>query len=314
MDTDNPFHEGEEHLQALAGVREALASRGRAFIRDHMPDQHRSFFAQLTFVIAGGLDGSGQPWATVWAGPSGFMQSPDPRRLGIQARSLPGDPMAAHWHEGSPVGLLGIEPHTRRRNRMNGTLVRADSGAFEVDVRQSFGNCPKYIRPRRAEWGQAHGDASVSAVGPRLQGRARELVSAADTFFIASASSGAGQADQARSDGVDVSHRGGDPGFIHLEDTADGTELTVPDYVGNFMFNTLGNILVRPGVGLLFIDVVGGDVLWLAGQGRVDLDPQAAALFEGAQRLLRVRITHGCLARGVLPLRWRGTAEQALVA
>ncbi|MFY9476928.1 MAG: hypothetical protein WAQ08_04580 [Aquabacterium sp.] len=99
MDTDNPFHEGEEHLQSLAGVREALASRGRAFIRGHMPDQHRSFFAQLPFVIAGGLDGTGQPWATVWAGPSGFMQSPDRRRL-------------------------GIEPHTRRRNRMNGTLAR----------------------------------------------------------------------------------------------------------------------------------------------------------------------------------------------
>jgi predicted pyridoxine 5'-phosphate oxidase superfamily flavin-nucleotide-binding protein len=310
MADDNPFHKGEEQLKALSGVREAMASRGRAFIRDHMPDQHRSFFAQLPFVIAGGLDGAGQPWATVWAGEPGFMQSPDPRTLDIQARSLPGDPLAAHWHEGSPVGLLGIEPHTRRRNRMNGTLRRADHGAFEVEVRQSFGNCPKYIRPRRAEWAQTLGDATVSALGPWLQGRARELVSLADTFFIASASSGAGRADQVRSDGVDVSHRGGESGFIHLQDVADGTELTVPDYVGNFMFNTLGNVLVRPGVGLLFLDVVGGDVLWLAGHGRVDLDPQAAALFNGAQRLLRVRITQGCLARGVSPLLWDGPSEQ----
>lgn len=309
---DSPFHEGEQHLQELTGVREALEPRGRAFIRDHMPDQHRAFFGQLPFVLAGGLDAEGQPWATVWAGPPGFMRSPDPGRLDIQARSLPGDPLAAAWHEGAPIGLLGIEPHTRRRNRMNGTVARMDDGVFQVAVRQSFGNCPKYIRQRKAVWrGEGQGEARVLAQGAVLDDAARRLVASSDTFFIASASVAAGRSDQARSDGVDVSHRGGEPGFVQVADTAGATELTVPDYVGNFMFNTLGNILVRPRVGLLFMDVARGDVLWLAGQGRVDLDPRAAAAFEGAQRLLRVRIERGWYAPGVMPMAWEAPEAPA---
>ncbi|HIV72503.1 MAG TPA: pyridoxamine 5'-phosphate oxidase family protein [Candidatus Aquabacterium excrementipullorum] len=303
--TASPFHEGEQRLQDITGVREVAEQRGRLMIRDHMPDQHRTFFEQLPFVLAGGLDATGQPWATVWAGPPGFMRSPDPHRLHIGVRTLPGDPLAASWHEGSPIGLLGIEPHTRRRNRMNGTVRHLADGVVEVGVRQSFGNCPKYIRPRKAVWrGHAAGQAQVTQQSARLSAEALRLIAGSDTFFIASASAGAGQPGQARGDGVDVSHRGGEPGFVHVTTTADATELTVPDYAGNWMFNTLGNILVQPRVGLVFIDVARGDVLWLAGQAWVDLDPQAAAAFEGAQRLLRVRIEQGCLSHGVLPLTW----------
>lgn len=302
---ESPFHAGECALQEVTGVREALEQRGRAFIRDHMPDQHRRFFEQLSFVLAGGLDAGGQPWATVLAGAPGFMQSPDPRRLDIHAQAVQGDPLAQAWHEGAPIGLLGIEPHTRRRNRMNGTVVQREGSLMGVSVRQSFGNCPKYIRPRKAVW---HGDGvnepQVRAQGASLDDAALRLIAASDTFFIASASPGAGRPGEARSDGVDVSHRGGEPGFVHIAATAQGTRLTVPDYVGNFMFNTLGNILVEPRVGLLFMDVASGDVLWLAGKGEVDLDPQASAAFEGAQRLLHVQIGHGWLARQALPLGW----------
>lgn len=309
MDTapilESPFHEGEQCLQSLTGVQEAMEQRGRAMIRDHMPDQHRRFFEQLPFVLAGGLDAQRQPWATVWSGLPGFMQSPDPHRLDIRVRHLPGDPLAAEWQAGSAIGLLGIEPHTRRRNRMNGTVVRADADGFDVAVRQSFGNCPKYIHPRQVRWtGAASAHAAVEPVGAQLQGAALRMVSAADTFFIASSSPAAGEPGQGRGDGVDVSHRGGPAGFVHVAETAEGSVLTVPDYVGNFLFNTLGNILRQPRVGLLFMDVARGDVLWLAGLGEVDLDPQAAAAFEGAQRLLRVRIERGWLGCGVMPLAW----------
>ena len=302
---DSPFHEGELCLQSLVGVREAMEQRGRAMIRDHMPDQHRRFFEQLPFVLAGGLDAQRQPWATVWAGLPGFMQSPDPQRLDIQVQHLPGDPLAAHWQEGSGIGLLGMEPHTRRRNRMNGTVQRMAGDVLEVAVRQSFGNCPKYIHPRQVQaTGADLAAAELQPVGAHLQGDALRIVSAADTFFIASASPAAGEPGQARGDGVDVSHRGGPSGFVHVAHTEEGSVLTVPDYVGNFLFNTLGNIMRQPRVGLLFMDVARGDVLWLAGRGEVDLDPQAAASFAGAQRLLRVRIDRGTLARAVMPLVW----------
>ena len=52
-----------------------------------------------------------------------------------------------------------------------------------------------------------------------------------------------------------TSHRGGHTGFARSSQAPDGGDLlTLPDYVGNFMFNTLGNLLDWPQAGLLFID------------------------------------------------------------
>ena len=306
----SPFHEGEQRLQTLTGLRDRMEQVGQTVIRPFMPDQHRDFFAQLPFVLVGGLDAGRQPWATVWAGAPGFMHSPDPRHLHLQPCQLRGDPLAAHWQAGGAIGLLGIEPHTRRRNRMNGTLLLAPGagGALEavVQVRQSFGNCPKYIQPRQASWRPP----ALAATLPQpetaiLSDRAREIITQADTFFIASASAQAGLAAQARADGVDVSHRGGPPGFVAIDPpSTEGTRLTVPDYAGNFMFNTLGNILVEPRVGLLFLDMARSDVLWLAGRAHVDLDSPDQDRHEGAQRLLRIQPTQGWLAERALPLAW----------
>ncbi len=304
-----PFHAGELQLQALTGVQDRMAQVGRNFIRDHMPDQHRAFFAQLPFVIAGGLDVQGQPWATILAGEPGFMQTPDAQHLQIHHASQPGDPLAAMWQPGAPIGLLGIEPHTRRRNRMNGQLEQADAQGMRVAVRQSFGNCPKYIHPRKVVWQGREGGGParrVSEQGAVLSERARAMVAQADTLFIASASPDAGQPDQAHSGGVDVSHRGGPVGFARLDQVASGahgphTTLTIPDYVGNFMFNTLGNILLQPRVGLLFVDFQSGATLHLAGHAEVVLDSPEIACFEGAQRLLKVRVMQGWLVEGALP-------------
>ncbi len=327
---DSPFHAGERQLQTLAGVREPVEQRGRTMIRDHMPDQHRELFGKLPFMVVGGLGTDRQPWATALAGPPGFMSTPDAQHLRLQpaweGALHAHDPLKNHLLNGSPIGLLGIELHTRRRNRMNGTVVSGRDDVIEVQVRQSFGNCPKYIHPRRAVWApRAVGDttrfppqdampdpgAEVAAIteGPVLSARAAAMVKAADTLFIASATPDAGGAAQARGDGVDVSHRAGPAGFIRVVHKSTHTELTIPDYVGNFLFNTLGNILLEPRVGLLFIDFEGnGDVLWLKGQASVQLDSPAQPDFEGAQRLLQVEITGGAWRPQPLPLAWHSAS------
>jgi len=298
----SPFHEGEQQLQSLTGVRERMEQVGLKVIRDHMPDQHRDFFAQLPFIVVGGLDEAGHPWASLMAGPPGFMHSPDPQVLRLDGRLLPGDPLLPTWQAGAPVGLLGIEPHTRRRNRMNGTLTQADESGATVAVHQSFGNCPKYIQPRQARWSPAEPGGhepppTLQREGPRLSIRALEMVAQADTFFIASASPHARDDQASRGEGVDVSHRGGPAGFVHTShddgDEGGATWLTVPDYTGNFMFNTLGNIITNPKVGLLFIDFASGALLWLQGLAHVEHDSPDLGLYEGAQRLLRIRITQG---------------------
>ncbi|MGO7969101.1 flavin-nucleotide-binding protein, partial [Rhizobium ruizarguesonis] len=70
-----------------------------------------------------------------------------------------------------------------------------------------------------------------------LDDRARQMVEGADTFLVAS------YVDRDNGERqVDVSHRGGNAGFVHIG--ADGV-LTIPDFPGNRFFNTLGNFLVN---------------------------------------------------------------------
>ncbi len=250
------FHEGEVALQREAGVAERMARVGRQGIRDYMPEQHRAFFPLLPFVIAGSVSAEGQPAASLLAAPAGFAFSPSPTTLRVEALPMAGDPLELNLLPGAPLGMLGIQAHTRRRNRLNGRIGARDERGFSLDVAQSFGNCPKYIHPRRAIYAGAP-SPPPPLVSERLTAPARALIAAADTFFIASAHPAA-RTSGAEAHGADVSHRGGPPGFAHFTD--DDTFI-IPDYPGNDLYNTLGNMRLEPRVGLLFIDVIGGDLL-----------------------------------------------------
>ena len=298
------FHAGEIALQRQVGMDARMAAVGPMVIRDHMPQQHRDFFEQLPFIVAGALDADGQPWASVLAGPPGFITSPDERALVVRALPVLQDPLHGALEPGAPVGLLGIEPHTRRRNRMNGVVAGRDAAGLRVTVSQSFGNCPKYIQARKPEF-VTGGNAHVHAPAHRSAGldeAAGRIVAQADTFFIATAHP---QADAVTpSQGVDVSHRGGKAGFVRVE----GDMLTVPDFVGNFFFNTLGNLQLNPRCGLLFIDFDNGGLLQLAARGEIVTDGDALRGFAGAQRLLRLQVLSAVRREAALPLRW-GPAE-----
>lgn len=301
------FHEGERAVQARVGaaVRERMEQIGPRVIRDFMPDQHREFFEQLPFIVAGTVDDAGQPWASMLAQPPGFIHSPDAHHLVLRAQPLAGDPLQGALIDGAPIGLLGIEPHTRRRNRMNGIVRGLNASGFAVEVSQSFGNCPKYIQAREP----VYADSLLSAQpviheSVQLNGAARRMIELADTLFIATAYEGDGE-QAGRAGGVDVSHRGGKPGFVRVD--ADGT-LTVPDFFGNFFFNTLGNIAVNPRAGLLFADFDNGDLLYLAVTAEIIWDGPEVEAFTGAQRLLRFKVQSMRLVENSLPLRW-GEAE-----
>src|SRR5262249_39024231 len=136
---DSPFHPGEHALQERAGVRARLEQVGRKVIRDFMPDQHRQLFAKLPFLFVGSLDAQRRAWASILVGRPGFITSPAPQTLRVDARAGYGDPLAANIVAGARMGLLGIELETRRRNRMNGVIVTADETGFTIRVNQSFG-------------------------------------------------------------------------------------------------------------------------------------------------------------------------------
>ncbi|MEO8118012.1 MAG: pyridoxamine 5'-phosphate oxidase family protein [Rhodoferax sp.] len=300
---DPVFHMGEQAVQARVGVRDKLAELGPRVIRSAMPEQHRAFFTQLPFVLAGTVDAQGQPWASVLASPPGFITSPDAQTLTVQAQALTADPLHATLRLGAAIGLLGIEPSTRRRNRVNGVVKAITPNGFSVQVQQSFGNCPKYIQAREAVY--AANDASASRVvhrAKRLDAAARQLLTRADTFYIATAYAGE---HQGPAQGVDVSHRGGKPGFVQVDDE---DTLTVPDFLGNFFFNTLGNLAVNPRAGLLFIDFDTGELLYLTVNAEIIWDGPLLAVFAGAQRLLRLQVRDMVRVPASLPLRW-GAAQ-----
>jgi len=294
----SPWHKGELELQRHAGVAEHMDTLGRKFVRRFLLDQHREFYPLLPFIAVGAVDRQGVPWATIRSGQPGFLHSPDPLTLDINTIGDPSDPAEEGMRDGDPVGLLGIDLITRRRNRMNGMISRSGSDRFSVTVDHSFGNCPRYIQNRQFAFlrDPAEPSGSTAIVSDRIDDHARRIIETADTFFVASY---VDRDDEGRQ--VDVSHRGGRPGFVRID--ADGG-LTVPDFNGNLFFNTLGNFLVNPRAGMLFVDHETGDALQLAGRVEVILDSPEIAAFEGAERLWRVMPEKVILRRHALPLRW----------
>jgi predicted pyridoxine 5'-phosphate oxidase superfamily flavin-nucleotide-binding protein len=213
-------------------------------------------------AVAATVDEDGRPWASLLAGPDGFIQAVDDGLLRLALSPSPHDPLVANLRARRDLGLLVIDPSTRRRLRFNGRGLLSPEGVFLL-VDQFYRNCPKYIQKRRlvADSSEKPGPGRRSSM---LDERAVSLVGSADTFFIASVQLGAG---------ADASHRGGGPGFVRVRDER---TLEFPDYPGNNMFNTLGNLVGHPRAGLLFLDFERGDLLQLTGRARILWEPETA--------------------------------------
>jgi predicted pyridoxine 5'-phosphate oxidase superfamily flavin-nucleotide-binding protein len=277
------FNIGERTAQERAG----FTPPGSA-IRDAMPDQHRTFFEALPFVLAATTDDAGWPVAAMLAGAPGFIASPDAKTLWIAA--YPVDDPAASWLKpGARIGLLGIDLATRRRNRANGWISAVTPFKLTVAVEESFGNCPQYIHVRGIE--ARPGTPEPTEMLDHLDPAAIAAVTVADTFFVATSGGKLG---------VDISHRGGKPGFVGIE----GDTLVIPDYRGNRYFNTLGNLSQDPRAALLFPDFATGDVLVVQGRVEICWDLPRDKRPAGAERLWRLTVTRAWRRRGALPYRW----------
>ncbi len=266
-----PFHEGELEVQRRVGVALNAERIGRS-IHATIPPLARQFALERPFAVLGAAEAEGRVWASLLRGAPGFLTVPAEDRLHIAARLDDDDPLAEALAGETDVGLLLIDPATRRRMRLNGRARPDGAAGLEVTTREVYANCPKYIWPREVAL------PGVAARGVRRAssldaGQMRRLADA-DTLFLASRHPAAG---------ADVSHRGGPRGFVHV--TAPD-RLVMPDYSGNMMFNTLGNLAADPRVGLLLVDFERGGTLQLSGRARIEWDRSAVAAYEGAERLV----------------------------
>jgi ferredoxin-NADP reductase/predicted pyridoxine 5'-phosphate oxidase superfamily flavin-nucleotide-binding protein len=297
----SPFHAGEQQVQERLGVRDEIEPWARKVVRGHLPDEHRRFYARLPFVVAAARDGRGRPWATLLVGEPGFVRSPDARTLAIDARPVAGDALEDALASGVDIGFLGICLATRRRNRINGRVSAPGPGGFEVAVDQTFGNCPQYIHERR--WRrEAAATPPLRRAHDRFSPELRRRIEGADTFFIATGHRGEGESPTF---GMDASHRGGEPGFVRIESER---HLVFPDYAGNSHYNTIGNLVVEPRAGILFVDFDHGGLLQLTGRVRIDWDSPELERIPGARRLVRFELDEAVELEGALPLRWEKAA------
>lgn len=299
-DLQTPFHKGELAIQEKLGVREMVHSYAPKFVRSFLPAQHRDLLATLPFIVVGSVDSRQQPTASILFGSPGFIQSPDEAAVRIDATPIHGDPLHENLRVGSPLGFLAIEFETRRRNRLTGKIDHTDQTGFSVKVDQSFGNCPQYIQSRTSSSDHDENEKPIVRGVTKPVGSAAlaERLSAADTFFIAS-SYFENEGDHKH--GVDVSHRGGKPGFLKLTDNI----LTFPDFSGNNHFNTFGNIALNPKVGILVPDFTTGDMLYISGKAEIIWNGPEVEAFEGAERLVTVEITSTTLVERAMPVTWK---------
>ncbi|MBG0813520.1 pyridoxamine 5'-phosphate oxidase family protein [Planomonospora sp. ID82291] len=311
-------HEGEAAVQRRSGVRREDWGSARA--RPEIPAVAGDFLRAQRMIVVGAADASGRVWASALTGPAGFAR-PDGERT-VVVGALPGrhDPLAALFggeddgdggkggdgggrrtaapagtgqdagdRDGHEIGMLAVEPETRRRMRVNGR-ARRDGDRLVVRTDQVYANCPKYIRSRKIVDGPpgiaAPGTASTTGT---LTGGLREWIERADTFFVATRVEGLG---------ADVSHRGGGPGFVRV---VGDRRLVWPEYAGNLMYMTLGNLELDERCGLLFLDWETGDALHLTGRARVGEDPAGVP---GAERHVAFDVDEAVRIGGAVPLRW----------
>jgi predicted pyridoxine 5'-phosphate oxidase superfamily flavin-nucleotide-binding protein len=256
----DPFHEGEIAVQERAGQRD-IGRRRHTIISPRIVPGALPFLAEQRLIALSVTGPDAHLWTSVWCGRPGFVRSEDGERVTIR-RSLttiaPGDPVLGRLDVGRDTGLLAIELTTRRRLRINGPVERISPDEIVVRVRESVPNCPKYIQRRQPrEVSAPAGPSTPSAAGHTIDDERRRLVERADTAFV-------GSLHPAR--GADASHRGGEPGFIHVLDAA---TLRVPDYAGNSMFLTLGNFEVDPRASLAVVDFDRARVVSFSGRARL---------------------------------------------
>jgi hypothetical protein len=249
------FHSGELDVQRRAGVSDEAARLQGMLDPAQLGGGAAKFLSQRRFAALTGRDRRRSLWISPLFGPTGFLDGHG-TTLDVHAAPAEADPLHA-LPVGQPVGLLAVEFAIRRRMRINGLLSEVGPDRLTIDVEQAYGNCPSYIQQRVLEPTAGRSIASSATESASLNSAQRAIIESADTFFLGTAHP---------SGGADASHKGGRPGFVRVE----GTDLWWPDYAGNNLFNSMGNIAVNPEAALLFVDFTSGLTLHLSGRAELE--------------------------------------------
>jgi uncharacterized protein len=253
--TEHGFHEGELAVQQHAGVRDDAARLEGMLAPAHLSAGLARYLATRTYAALSARDAAGRLWVSPLGGAPGLLDAVDAGTLRIHTAPAMGDPLHG-LPAGQPVGLLVIEYAARRRLRINRTLVAAGRDGLTVEVEQTYGNCPQHIPPYALMPVPRSETSPASEARHRLTEADRAMIASAESFVLGTTHA---------SRGSDASHRGGPAGFVHVEAGETGDLLAWPDYPGNNLFNSLGNLALDPTAALLVTDFATGEALHLSG-------------------------------------------------
>jgi predicted pyridoxine 5'-phosphate oxidase superfamily flavin-nucleotide-binding protein len=293
---DFGFHDGERAVQERAGVGVEAARLEGMLAPASLSGGLSTFLAARALAVLVGRDDDGRLWASPLVGRPGFLRGRGDT-LEVGEGPEDGDPLR-DLPAGQAVGLIAPDLGRRRRVRINGWLAASDRDGLRIDVAEAYGNCPAYITARAVDDDQETPTGTVRPAvneSGALTPAAARIVTSADTCFLGT---------QHPQRGADASHKGGKPGFVLI----DGADLLWPDYAGNNMFNSLGNLAVDPDAAVLFVDFEAGDVLQLSGTAEIEWRPADEASADTG-RWVRFRPERGVLrtsgvrGRGRLPHR-----------
>lgn len=247
------YHSGERKAQQLAGEQD-IADAREGMMRSSIPRQVFDWLTKQTFLAIATLDTADHLWATFVPGKPGFLQADaNGTHLWVE-RTMP-PTVLSNLKGGGNVGLLAIDLISRQRMRINGIATALPTG-LHISVQEAFFNCPKYIT-RRTTLTSIADNESTKHEGAYLLAEHLQLLSETDLLFLATTHP---------ERGLDVSHRGGDPGFVQL--LPDG-RIRIPDYTGNSLFNSLGNLLIDPRIALAIPNLRTGTILQITGTATI---------------------------------------------
>lgn len=281
-DREDVYHAGEKAVQKMAG-RQLEAEALSRMIAPTLSVPSARFLSGQSFVIASSVDSVGRVWASLLTGAPGFIEVVTAQNVFIHFPIIPASPLAESLEFVAALGLLVIDPANRTRLRLNGKCNQSSLTGIDLELQQVYFNCPMYIQRRSLQSLEASPkeDSGVLTMTDRLSHQQSQWISQADTFFIASLNLNSSDAD--------ASHRGGFPGFVKV---INPNTIAFPDYSGNSMFNTLGNIHVNPQTGLIFVDFDEGSTLQITGKAKILWDREVVSLFLGAERVILIRVEH----------------------
>ncbi|KAI4156436.1 MAG: hypothetical protein L6R39_001107 [Caloplaca ligustica] len=303
-----PWHEGESmmqqklHIPPQENPTNPFLTPSGAYLIQHSP-----------LLALGTLDDKGRPWTTLLGGKAGFARPLGHSVMGIRTMVDPsydpvinsllasndGDESVEQADKYRAVSALTIDLATRSRYKLAGSMVAGALGQLGdasgsgqehqaspteaqivIKIERSLGNCPKYINKKQII-PTIPEPALVSGTLP-LSAEAIELLAKADLFFVTSSYDGSS---------MGTNNRGGPRGFVRvMQNDFSGTTLVYPEYSGNRLYQTLGNLCVFPKVGIVVPDFDTGNVLYTTGTTEIVLGRDCAAILPRSNLAVKVHL------------------------